>query len=209
MEAFKQANHHEWSDSRPSGTMKENNSSRDVSPDLCKSAINRKWELGGVDLIQFITALMILAIAAATATFSLYIGRGNLNHEWRKKRALELARDEVEYWTGMTYEGQGGEGIPYNLRDGIIEHQEILDFRGPNNGDDIICRVQRLPVQLNIILSGGADVESYLIRVNVIWEEPFTDNNQSSIADTVNLHTWMVFGQSISGGSSASGTPPQ
>lgn len=209
MEAFEQASHQGESLSRPSGTMDEIDSLPDMPQNFSKSAINRKWQLGGVDLIQFVTALMILAIAAATATFSLYIGRGNLNHEWRKKRALEVARDEIEYWTGMTYEGQSGEGIPYNLRDAVIEHEQILDFRGPDNSDDITCRVQRLPVQLHTILSGGAEVESYLIKVNVIWDEPFTDDDKPSLADTVKLHTWMIYGQSISGGTSQSSIPSQ
>jgi|GEM_PF-1287144 len=169
----------------------------------CDNQIKRRWsQYGGVDLIQLVTALVIIGIAAASATFSMYIGRGNLNHEWRKKRALELARNEIEYWTAFTYLGQGGQGIPDNLRGLTLAHTEILDPRGPTGDDDLICTVQREPVVLNTILAGGADVESYKIKVNVFWDEPSTDETQAAYEDTVSLHTYMIYSNSISGGTS-------
>jgi len=173
-----------------------------------KQARRRRSQFGGVDLIQLITALLIIGIAAASATFSMYIGRGNLNHEWRKKRALELARNEIEYWTALTYQGQGGEGIPITLRDQTLVYEEVLDPRGPTNFDDIKCRVQREPVILKIILAGGADIETYLIKVNIIWDEPTTDISQPAYTDTVSLHTYMIYSSSISGGTSQAPPPP-
>ncbi len=175
-----------------------------------KTKKNRRGEAGGADLIQFITALMIIAIAAATSAFSLYIGRGALNHEWRKKRALELARNELEYWTALIYEGQNGMGIPPSLSQGTLEYEEILDYRSDEDGDEIKCIIQRKPVELNTILIGSQEAESYHIKINVIWEEPSTDDKQATYPDTVKLHTYMIYSKSISGGtgggSSGSGT---
>jgi len=166
----------------------------------------RKNQKGGVDLIQLIAALVIIGIAAASATFSMYIGRGNLDHEWRKNRALEFARNEIEYWTAFTYQGQAGQGIPDNLRNQTLQHEEILDNRSPLSNDDLMCIVQREPVILNTILADGANVESYLIKVNVIWDEPTTDQEQSAYRDTVKLHTYMIYAPSISGGTSQTPT---
>lgn len=162
-------------------------------------------EFGGVDMIQFVVALMIIGIAAAAATFSLYIGRGALDNEWRKKRALEIARDEIEYWTAFVYEGQNGVGIPENIRGMTMEHEMVLDERSDGNDDDIWCRIQREPVELHIIQPGTNDIESYLIKVNVIWEEPTEAEGSTASKDTVSLHTWMIFKDSISGSSSGSG----
>jgi hypothetical protein len=164
-------------------------------------------ELGGVDLIQFFVAVIIIGIAAATAAFSIFIGRGALDSEWRKKRALEIARDEVEYWSGMIYEGVNGVAVPITLKDISIEREVILDPRGEGDEDDIVCEVMREPLELNIIQPGTNDIENYLIKVHVIWQEPSDNPNVTFPMDTVSLQAWMIYRNSISGGT-GSGTPP-
>ena len=168
---------------------------------------SKKAQRGGVDLIQFIIALIIIGIAAASATFSLYIGRGNLDHEWRKKRALEIARDEVEYWTAMVYEGQNGMAVPPSLMDQTISRVEMLDPRGDGIGDNIVCVVYREPMQKKIVLPGTIDIENYLIEVHVVWQEPHDNPKIIFPPDTVSLHSWMIYKASIVGGGGSSGPP--
>lgn len=166
---------------------------------------NRRKEFGGTDLIQFITALMILGIAAATAAFSLSIGRGALENEYRKKKALGIARNEIEYWTAFVYEGQDEMGVPFYLRDQTLERVEILDYRTDDDDDDIVCTVIREPVQLKVIQPGVNDIENYQINIHVTWEEPNNDRTGGAMTETVSLSTWMVYKRSISGGGGGSG----
>ena len=166
---------------------------------------SRKAEKGGVDLIQFVIALIIIGIAAASATFSLYIGRGALDSEWRKKRALEIARDEVEYWTALIYEGQNGMAVPISLQEQTIKRAEVLDPLGDGIRDDIVCSVVREPLEKKILLPGSIDIENYLIKVHVIWQEPSDNPEHSFPPDTVSLQSWMIYKASIMGGSGGGG----
>jgi hypothetical protein len=167
---------------------------------------NRAGERGGVDLIQFIVAVLIISIAAATAAFSIYIGRGALDTEWRKKRALEIARDEVEYWSGLIYEGVSGMAVPLALKNATIEREMVLDPRGDDANDDIYCNVVREPLELNLVQPGVNDIENYLIKVHVIWQEPSDNPTITFPPDTVSLQAWMIYRNSISGGGSTGGT---
>jgi len=171
----------------------------------CSSKIKRRAEFGGVDLIQFVTALVILGIAAASAAFSLSIGRGALENEYRKKKALELARNEIEYWTGFIYEGQDGMGVPFYLRDQTLQRIEILDYRSDDADDDIVCRIVREPVTLKIIQPGTNDIENYGITIHVIWDEPTHDRTTAAVTDSVSLSTWMIYKRSVSGGGGTGG----
>ena len=166
---------------------------------------SRRAERGGVDLIQFIIALIIIGIAAASATFSLYIGRGALDSEWRKKRALEIARDEVEYWTALIYEGQNGMTVPITLQEQTIKRSEVLDPLGDGVSDDIVCSIVREPLKKKIMLPGSIDIENYLIKVHVIWQEPSDNPEHSFPVDTVSLQSWMIYKASIVGGSGSGG----
>lgn len=160
-------------------------------------------QFGGLDIIQFVVALLIIGIAAASSTFSIFIGRGALDYEWRKKRALELARNEVEYWTAMIYEGQIEERnqsrpLPVRLVNKPIEREEILDQRSLNTGDDDIwCKIIREPLDLNNILLNQQSLLSYRIEVSVVWHEPSENQNYNIPADTVKLWSWMIYKESL------------
>ena len=147
---------------------------------------------GGVDLIQFLVALMIIGAAAVSATFSIYIARGNLDSEWRKKRALEIARDEVEYWTAFIFEGQGGIAIPPSLATRAISRQDTIGFEHGNESDPILCQVVREPLEVNESLFELQGLESYKIKVYVTWQE-IPDNPKLVFEpDTVRLESWII-----------------
>ncbi|MBL7191472.1 type II secretion system protein [bacterium] len=158
---------------------------------------HRKGERGGIDLIQIVVALMIIGIAAATATFSMYIGKGAIETEFRKKRALQLARDEVEFWIAKAY--WGDEGVQLNPMSCALTYSrvETLDPRGNGNNDDIECDVIREPITKSYSIAGQDTIIQYKIIVNVVWDEPYFPNEAPPPPDTVSLQTWMVFYYSI------------
>ena len=147
---------------------------------------------GGVDLIQFLVALIIIGTAAVTATFSIYIARGNLDSEWRKKRALEIARDEVEYWSAFIFEGQGGIAVPPSIATRSIARTDTIGFEHGDQSEPIMCEVVREPLELNQILLATQDIESYKIKVYVTWQEIPDNSNLTFAQDTVRLESWMV-----------------
>jgi hypothetical protein len=156
-------------------------------------------ETGSMDLIQVVVAFMIIGIAAASATFSIYIGRGALDSEWRKKRAMEIARDEMEYWTAMIYEGQEeienqNDALPIRLINKSISRNEILDpLSSTTDKDDIICEVIRNPLEKNQVLRNRYGLQVYDIEIMVIWQEPAENPNLTFPPDTVKLNSWMIY----------------
>jgi hypothetical protein len=156
-------------------------------------------EAGSMDLIQVVVAFMIIGIAAASATFSIYIGRGALDSEWRKKRAMEIARDEMEYWTAMIYEGQEEienqkDVLPVRLMNKTIKRSEILDpLSSTSNKDDIICEIVRSPLERNQVLRNQYGLQVYDIEIIVIWQEPADNPNLAFSPDTVKLNSWMIY----------------
>jgi len=149
-------------------------------------------EIGGVDLIQILIALIIIGIAAVSATFSVFVARGALDAEWRKKRALEIARDEVEYWTAFIYEGQGGVAVPEFLKIRTITREDTIGFWQGNSDDPIICKVIRDPLEIDEYLKSSKGMECYKIKVSVVWDERSDNPNVVLPADTVKLEAWMV-----------------
>lgn len=162
-------------------------------------------QFGGLDLIQFVVALLIIGIAAASSTFSVFIGRGALDHEWRKKRAMEIARNEMEYWSAIIYEGQielAGQTnpLPIRLTNKTIEREEVLDPRDPESSrDDILCQVIREPLKKNQILYNQNQLLSYKIELAVVWMEPtnMNKNRMDARPDTVKLKSWMIYKESL------------
>ena len=161
-------------------------------------------EGGGVDIIQFVVALIIIGVAAVSATFSLFVGKGALDSEWRQKRALELARNEMEYWTAMVYKGQEEDvnqrnALPVRLiNKRIVREKVLLDARSEDsNNDDIYCEIIRPPLELNQLAKSQTGLEIYKIKVHVIWEEPSENPNLEFEPDTVSLESWMVYEESL------------
>jgi hypothetical protein len=149
-------------------------------------------QAGGVDLIQLLIALIIIGIAAVSATFSVFVARGNLDAEWRKKRALEIARDEVEYWSAFIFEGQGGVSVPEFLRTRTITREDTIGFWQGNSEDPVICKVIRDPLEIDEYLKGSMGMECYKIKVSVVWDERSDNPNVVLPADTVKLEAWMI-----------------
>lgn len=159
---------------------------------------HRKGEKGGIDLVQLVVALIIVCIAAATATFSMYIGRGALQTEYRKKRALQLARDNMEYWTVKAYWGENGEPLnPYicalpDVKVVVLDERDI-DTRS----DDIECEIIREPIKKNYHIFGEDTLLMYKIKINVVWNEPVFPNEPVPPPDTVSLQSWMIHYYSV------------
>ena len=149
-------------------------------------------ERGGVDLIQFLVALLIIGAAAVSATFSIFIARGALDSEWRKKRALEIARDEVEYWSALIYEGQGNVAVPEMLKTRTITREDTIGYWRGDSEDPILCKVIRDPLILDVVLNSLYNIECYKIKVSVVWNERPDNPDVVFPADTVKLEAWMI-----------------
>lgn len=158
---------------------------------------NSAGERGGFDLIQVLVALIIVGTAAVSATFSIFIGRGALDSEWRKKQALEMATDEMEYWTAFIFEGQGDIAVPDGLKYHTITRQDTLCFLDYEETQPILCTVVREPLQLNLSTFNLQGLEIYKIKVNVIWQEPSDNRNLAFPPDTVKLQSWIIYGNAF------------
>jgi len=145
-------------------------------------------ERGGVDFVQIITAMMIIAIAAVSTTYSIYVGRLSFDEQLQEKQAIRYAREEMEYWSGrilvspptsqeMLGDIQGGRRI-------------LIDPRNPNDqGDNVWGRVfyaRIIPVDL--LLTGEETTDYYQIHVWVVWP----DNVPQAQSRRVDFYSSMI-----------------
>ena len=154
-----------------------------------------RWNLwrcqrGGLDFIQVITAMMIVAIAAVSTTYSIYVGRLSLEEELQEKQAIRYAREEMEYWAGRVLVSPPS---PQEvLGDTQTGRRVLIDPRNPNvRNDNVWGRVyygRILPVRL--LITGEDIIDYYKIHVWVIWP----DNNSVPASERrrVDLHSSMI-----------------
>ena len=130
-----------------------------------------KCERGGLDFIQVITAMLIVAIAAASTTYSIYVGRLTLDEKLQEKQAIRYAREEMEYWAGRILVS------PPNSRELLGDTQTgrrvLIDPRNPGDESDNIWGkvyyARIIPVNLQV--TGEEITDYYKIHVWVIWPE--------------------------------------
>ena len=128
-----------------------------------------RCEKGGIDFIQVITALLIVAIAAVSTTYSIYVGRLTLEGKLQEKQAIRYAREEMEYWAGrvMASPPSGQEMIG----DTQTGRKVLIDPRNPNDGSDNVWGKvyydRTVPVFL--MVTGEEVTDFFRIHVWVVW----------------------------------------
>jgi hypothetical protein len=140
-----------------------------------------KWrgDEGGVDFIQLVVGLLIISIAAVGTLQALYYGYEQLDYQMRYRKAIAMARSQVEYIQARLH----SDLIESDFRDqyflaGNMANPEkrLLDERAPEsqpNGayDDIYCKVKhRVIVKWDDPVTRGFDY--WKIQVFVEWNEP-------------------------------------
>jgi hypothetical protein len=128
-----------------------------------------RCEQGGLDFVQVIIAMLIVAIAAVSTTYSIYVGRLTLDQKLQEKQAIRYAREEMEYWSGRILVSPPTS--QERLGDSRNGRRVLIDPRNPNDeSDNIWGKVfydRIIPVNLQIT---GEDITDYYkIHVWVIW----------------------------------------
>ena len=142
----------------------------------------RNWsdEAGSVDFVQVVIGLLIVGIACVGTFASLQFGNDQLNYQMHYRKAMSIARSQVEYWQGRIHtdtpsvrEMQGDLNAP-----SLNNISVTIDAGDPNNpNDDIIGYVrygQIVPIT-NLALgkdkTGMPLVSHFIVRANVSWQE--------------------------------------
>ncbi len=134
----------------------------------------RLWhrDEGGIDFVQVVVGLLIIAIAAVGTFQALVYGYGQLNYEMRYRKAISMARSYVEYWQGRIHTDFQA---TRQVMNGNLARPEVylLDECDPRNVfDDIYCKVAYGPIEPVDLETTGQGVDHYRIRVYVTWWEP-------------------------------------
>jgi len=138
-------------------------------------SIKNTWqrEEGGIDFVQLIVGLMIIAIAAVGTFQALIYGYEQLDYEMRYRKAVSVARSYMEYWQGRIH-------TDINLYDrqvlnGNLGRPEVLllDERDPTiDYDDVYCQVSYGPIDMVDLPTTGVGTDHFNLRVYVTWWEP-------------------------------------
>jgi hypothetical protein len=147
-----------------------------------------RCERGGLDFVQVIIAMMIVAIAAVSTTYSIYVGRLTLDEKLQEKQAIRYAREEMEYWSGRVLVS------PPNsqemLGDAQTGRRVLIDPRKPNDASDNIWGkvfyARITPVNLQV--TGEELTDYYKIHVWVVWP----DNVPEEERHRVDLYSSMI-----------------
>jgi hypothetical protein len=147
-----------------------------------------RCERGGLDLVQVIIAMLIVAIAAVSTTYSIYVGRLTLDEKLQEKQAIRYAREEMEYWSGRILVSPPS--AQEMLGDTHVGRRILIDPRNPNDQSDNIWGkvyyARIIPVNLQVT---GADITDYYkIHVWAIWP----DNAPQEERHRVDLYSSMI-----------------
>lgn len=136
-----------------------------------------KRDVGGIDFIQIVIGLTIVAIAAVGTFQALNYGNEQLNYQMRYRKAMSIARSHLEYWQGRIH-------IDFNAGDqrtkagnfGQPVEATLLDEGDPNTADDDVnCYVRYGPLEPVDLPLTGAGLDHWTIKVKVTWWEPDQD----------------------------------
>jgi len=150
----------------------------------------RLWkdENGSLDFVQIVIAILIIAIAAVSTTYSIYVGRATLIEQLQEKQALRYAREEMEYWGGQVLTG-GVSSFEIN-GSGNFGTRVLIDPRDPaDNSDNIWGRVYygRIVPIYSLLQGQTASIDYCQIHVWVIWP----DNVPVGESHRVDIYTSM------------------
>jgi hypothetical protein len=130
-----------------------------------------RCEKGGIDFVQVATALLIVAIAAVSTTYSIYIGRATLTEQLQEKQAIRYAREEMEYWCGRVFaEFPTGQELLGDTQGG---RRVLIDARDPGDrSDNVWGRVYYEPIRAVFLPLTGEDTSDYYeLHVWVEWPD--------------------------------------
>jgi len=138
--------------------------------------LNRKWrdDAGGIDFIQVVVGLMIVAIAAVGTFQALAYGNDKMNQQMRYRKAMSIARSYVEYWQGRIhtdFDPTDARTRAGNLNQRVDPTE--LDLGDPTtDADDVMCFVQYGSLDPIDLVETGLGVDYWVINVKVTWYEP-------------------------------------
>ncbi len=143
--------------------------------------LNSKWrdDAGGIDFIQIVIGLMIVAIASIGAFQALNYGNEKMNQQMRYRKAISVARSYVEYWQGRIhtdFEPTDPRLVAGNF-DQVVDPTE-LDLGDPTtDADDVMCYVRYGRLDPVDLAETGVGVDYWRINVKVTWWEPDQPHN--------------------------------
>jgi hypothetical protein len=142
----------------------------------------KKWreDEGGVDFIQLVTGLVIIAIACVSTYQALYFGYEQQDLQIRYRKALSIARSYAEYWQGRVHVDFPKAGEP-SYRNVINGNQRTplevtLDTRDPDTDlDDIKAKIWYSPLTAVPMPTDARILSHWEWVVTIQWYEPGED----------------------------------
>lgn len=135
----------------------------------------RKWKSddGSIDFIQVVVGLLIISIAAVGTLHALYYGYQQLDQQMRYRKAVSLARAQMEYLQGRIHTDFNPKDLVFmqgNLSRPKVWDLDYRDVKSPF--DDIQCNVSYGPITARDFSTTGLGVDQYEMYVHVVWYEP-------------------------------------
>lgn len=101
---------------------------------------------GGLDFIELIVCLVIIAVSSVAVITSFYTAERELERQRWHSQAIQLLKGEAEYWKGRLHTGlPPGIGavvhsppFEYNQRVPNPDNLIVISARGAGKGDDIL-----------------------------------------------------------------------
>jgi hypothetical protein len=146
---------------------------------------------GGIDFVQLIVGIMIISIATLGTFQSLFYGYDQLDYQMRYRKALSIARGQVEYWQGRIHtDFPNAANMNGNLGSPRVFS---LENRDPTTSrDDIECEVAYSKIEAIPNPENPADIDHWDIRVIVTWYEPGKSEDEGDAPNTIELYAPMV-----------------
>ena len=149
-------------------------------------------EDGGIDFVQLIVGIMIISIATLGTFQSLFYGYDQLDYQMRYRKALSIARSQVEYWQGRIHTDfptvakmNGNLGSPQVFS---LDKRDLTTSR-----DDIECEVAYAKIDaIPDPESISNEIDHWDIRVIVTWYEPGKSEDAGDASNTIELYAPMV-----------------
>jgi hypothetical protein len=147
-------------------------------------------EDGSIDFIQLITGLMIISIATLGTFQSLSFGYDQLDYQMRYRKALSIARGQVEYWQGRIHtDFPTGQDLAGNLGSPEVFSLDKRDLS--TERDDIDCEVSYARIA-DVRDPDTGLTDHWDIVVILTWFEPGQSEEDGDAPNTIELYAPMV-----------------
>ncbi|MBL7073784.1 hypothetical protein ISS37_00910 [candidate division KSB1 bacterium] len=138
-----------------------------------------KSQHGGITFVEVVIAVVLIMIAAVAVTLSMSYGHAFLEREYRRKAALAILKQEMEYWQGRLNTTE----VSRRELQGSQRGQEVvIDERGPGSQDDVKGKLYYGRIeQVDSPLNGPADPDEfdyYSLRIWIEWHELGAERDQ-------------------------------